>query len=319
MSHFVHPTALCESANIGEHTRIWAFAHILPAAHIGKDCNICDHVFIENDVVVGDRVTIKAGVQLWDGIRIEDDVFIGPNATFANDKFPRSKRYQASYPTTRVSRGASIGANATILPGVQIGRNAMVGAGSVVTSNVPPHAQVLGNPARIIGYVNVDARTQPLELGTANRGLEQTPADAPVRHCAVRGVTIHRLTVAEDLRGALSVGEFLRDVPFSPKRYFVVSNVQSKEVRGENAHRQCRQFFVCVSGSVAVVVDDGDIHEEVFLGSPAAGLYVPPMIWTVQYRFSGEACLLVFASEYYDTDDYIRDYEEYLALCKRRG
>lgn len=147
--YFQHSHALVESESIGLHTRIWAFAHILPGAVIGEDCNICDHVFIENDVVVGDRVTIKCGVQLWDGITLEDDVFVGPNATFTNDSFPRSKQYPERFPRTLVRRGASIGANATILAGVTVGAGAMVGAGAVVTKDVPPNVVVVGNPARV--------------------------------------------------------------------------------------------------------------------------------------------------------------------------
>jgi len=147
---FVHSHALCESKDIGKGTRVWAFAHILPKAKLGQDCNICDHVFIENDVLIGDRVTIKCGVQIWDGITLEDDVFVGPNATFTNDKHPRSKVYPGSWPKTLVKRGASIGANATILPGLTIGENSMVGAGSVVTKDVPAGATVVGNPARLI-------------------------------------------------------------------------------------------------------------------------------------------------------------------------
>lgn len=152
MDYFVHPNALCESTNIGTGTRIWAFAHVLPGARVGRDCNICDHVFIENDVVVGDRVTIKCGVQLWDGVEIGDDVFLGPNATFTNDPFPRSKKYPEQFARTVVHCGASIGANATILPGISIGPRAMVGAGAVVTHSVPAKAIVTGNPARVIGY-----------------------------------------------------------------------------------------------------------------------------------------------------------------------
>jgi UDP-2-acetamido-3-amino-2,3-dideoxy-glucuronate N-acetyltransferase len=147
---FVHPKALCESPHIGGGTRIWAFAHVLPGARLGADCNICDHVFIENKVTVGDRVTVKCGVQLWDGVELENDVFVGPNATFTNDPFPRSKHHLPSWPKTIVRAGASIGANATILPGLEIGHHAMVGAGAVVTKNVRSYSVVVGNPARVV-------------------------------------------------------------------------------------------------------------------------------------------------------------------------
>ena len=150
MKAFVHPQGLCESTSVGEGTRIWAFAHVLPGASIGRDCNICDHVFIEGDVVVGDRVTIKCGVQLWDGLRVGDDVFIGPNATFTNDRFPRSKVYPDSFAQTRVEDRVSIGANATILPGVTLGRNAMVGAGGVHRLALPGLASGVGNPAPLV-------------------------------------------------------------------------------------------------------------------------------------------------------------------------
>lgn len=153
MAYFVHPQGICETSDVGDGTRIWAFAHVLAGARIGADCNICDHVFVENDVVVGDRVTVKSGVQLWDGLRVGDDVFIGPNATFTNDPFPRSKVYEHETSATWVEYGASIGANATILPGLTIGSRAMVGAGAVVTHDVPANAIVVGNPARIVGDV----------------------------------------------------------------------------------------------------------------------------------------------------------------------
>lgn len=150
---FIHSHAICETNNVGEKTRIWAFTHILPQAVIGEDCNICDHVFIENDVHIGNRVTIKCGVQLWDGIVVEDDVFIGPNATFCNDIFPRSKLYPDTFLKTRLLKGCSIGANATILPGITIGENAMIAAGAVVTDDVPPNAVVIGNPGKIHHYL----------------------------------------------------------------------------------------------------------------------------------------------------------------------
>jgi UDP-2-acetamido-3-amino-2,3-dideoxy-glucuronate N-acetyltransferase len=149
---FVHHLADVAESAIGEDTRIWQFVVILKGARIGAGCNICAQVLIEGDVIVGDRVTVKSGVQLWDGLRVEDDVFIGPNATFTNDKHPRSRQHPGSFPQTVVKTGASIGAGAVILPGVTIGEGAMVGAGAVVTRDVPPGAVVVGNPAREITH-----------------------------------------------------------------------------------------------------------------------------------------------------------------------
>ena len=146
----IHPLADVQSKNIGEGTRVWQFCVVLSGAKIGSQCNICAQVLIENDVVIGNNVTIKSGVQIWDGIEIEDDVFIGPNVTFANDLFPRSKIYPEKFLKTIIKSGASIGANATILPGLIVGAKSMVGAGSVVTKNVPAGAVVVGNPAKII-------------------------------------------------------------------------------------------------------------------------------------------------------------------------
>lgn len=308
---FVHPQALCESVAVGDNTRVWAFAHVLPGATIGRDCNICDHVFIENDVVLGDRVTVKSGVQLWDGLRIGDDVFIGPNVTFSNDKYPRSKHYQRPVLQTHVGRGASIGGGAAILPGLRIGARAMVGAGSVVTHDVPARAVVSGNPARIVGYADTPRR--PKDVPSVFRPGQ----DADVMKTSVDGVTLHRLLLASDLRGSLSAGEFVAQVPFTPKRYFIVFDVPGKDVRGEHAHRQCHQFLVCARGSVSVVVDDGSTSEEIALDAPNLGLYVPPMIWAVQYRYTADALLLVFASDHYDPDDYIRDYDDFLSAIRR--
>ena len=145
---YIHPNALCESLKIGPGTRVWAFVHILPNAVIGKNCNICDFVFIENEVIVGDETTIKSGVQLWDGITLGSNVFIGPNVTFTNDKYPISRNSNFAKLPTFVDDHASIGANATILPGIRIGKHAIIGAGSVVTRNVPDFGKVKGNPAK---------------------------------------------------------------------------------------------------------------------------------------------------------------------------
>ncbi len=148
----VHPTAEVKSQHIGKNTSVWQFAIILEGAEIGKNCNINCHTFIENDVVIGNNCTIKSGVFLWDGIRLGNNVFIGPNATFVNDKFPKSKVYPDSFQKTIIKDFASIGANATILGGLNIGEGALVGAGAVVTRDVPDFAIVAGNPAKIIGW-----------------------------------------------------------------------------------------------------------------------------------------------------------------------
>jgi len=146
-SYFIHPLADVRSDQIGAGTRIWQFVVIFEGARIGRDCNICAHTLIEGRVVVGDRVTLKCGVYLWDGLVIEDDAFLGPNATFTNDRFPRS-RQRPEYPTTTIKRGASIGAGAVLLPGITIGAGAMIGAGAVVTKDVPDGETWIGNPAR---------------------------------------------------------------------------------------------------------------------------------------------------------------------------
>ncbi len=152
----IHALADVQQAELGKGTRVWQYVVIMEGAKIGENCNICAHALIESDVIIGNEVTIKSGVYLWAGTRIEDRVFIGPNASFTNDIFPRSKKYPAAFSGIRVCEGASIGANATILPGLTIGAFAMVGAGAVVTKDVPPYAVVVGNPAKIIKMVSDD-------------------------------------------------------------------------------------------------------------------------------------------------------------------
>ena len=157
MDFFVHPLSDVQTKKIGSGTSIWQFCVVLAGANIGSNCNICAHVFIEDDVKIGNNVTIKNGVQIWNGLHIEDDVFIGPNVTFTNDLFPRSKIYPDGFLRTTIKVGASIGANSTILPGVTIAEGVMIGSGSVVTRSVPANAIVVGNPARIVGYVKTGA------------------------------------------------------------------------------------------------------------------------------------------------------------------
>ena len=303
---FIHALADVQSTTIGTDTRIWQFVVVLPGAKIGQECNICSHCLIENDVAIGDRVTVKSGVQLWDGLRVGNDVFIGPNASFTNDRFPRSKNQPEKFLQTLIEVGASIGAGATILPGITIGTNAMVAAGAVVTRSVPPNAIVVGNPATIVGYVDAEKdKTAASNAQAASVGAQSTQ---------VTGVTLHQMPRVDDIRGSLTVGEFDRSIPFAVKRYFMVFAVPSKETRGEHAHRTCHQFLICVRGNCAVVADDGTHRQEFLLDRPDVGVHLPPMVWGIQYKYSADAVLLVYASHYYDNADYIRNYSEFRQL-----
>jgi len=309
---YIHLLSDVQTKNIGADTRIWQFCVVFAGARIGTNCNICAQVLIENDVVIGNNVTVKSGVQLWDGVRIEDGVFIGPNTTFTNDLFPRSKAYPKKFLQTIIKAGVSIGANATILPGVTVAEGAMIGAGAVVTRSVPPNSIVVGNPARIVGYINTK-----LEESTKQQLWEEKHKLPFSNVTNVRDVTVHRFPLIPDLRGSLTVGEFEQCIPFAPKRYFMVFDVPSKHTRGEHAHRACHQFLICARGSCTVLADDGMNRTEVLLDSPDKGIYLPPMIWGVQYKYSQDAVLLVFASHHYDAADYIRNYSQFLKEVKR--
>lgn len=309
---FVHEKGLCESEEIGPRTRIWAFAHVLEGARVGADCNICDGVFVEGGALLGDRVTVKCGVQVWKGVELEDDVFVGPNATFTNDPQPRSRQWLDEHPPTIVRKGASIGANATILPGLEIGPGAVIGAGAVVTRSVPPHAVVMGNPGRIQGYADSAAADA--------ESIASPEAEPGIVPLSVRGVHMRRFAGFSDLRGSLTAGTLSAEgVPFAPERWFLVYDVPSREIRGEHAHRTCHQFMICVHGQVTVAVDDGERRAEATLETPTVGIYVPPLIWASQFRYGPDAVLLVFASHPYDPDDYIRDYDAFLAEATAAG
>jgi UDP-2-acetamido-3-amino-2,3-dideoxy-glucuronate N-acetyltransferase len=309
----IHSTSDVQSNNIGADTQIWQFCVVLPNAKIGSNCNICAHVLIENDVIIGNDVTIKSGVQLWDGLRIGDGVFIGPNATFTNDPFPRSKKYPDRFQTTVIGSNASIGANATILPGVSIGAGAMIGAGTVVTRDVPSNAIVIGNPGEITGYTaSGPCRASPMPMPPK---LGESGSVA----LGVGGANLYTLPHIPDMRGSLSVAEYEKNIPFIPKRCFWVFDVPSREVRGEHAHKELHQYLICVKGSVSVVLDDAITRTEIVLDKPNLGLHIPPLVWGVQYKYSKDAVLLVLASDAYDSNDYLRDYDEFLAYVVEKG
>ena len=258
-------------------------AHIDPSAQIGLEC------------------VIKSGACIGAGVSLGFGVLVGANAVFVDAESG------AAAGGTQVKRLARIGANASIYPGIVIAERAEVRPGSVVTRSVPPSAIVEGNPANIVGYV--DAARELHHFPThASSGVRQD-----VETTAVKGVTVHHFPIIPDLRGNLTVGEFDKQVPFLPKRYFMVFGVPSREIRGEHAHHRCHQFLICLRGSCAVVADDGERKVEIELDAPNLGLYLPPMTWGIQYKYSPDALVLVFASDYYDAADYIRDYDQFIA------
>ena len=300
-----HPTAIVDSKQIGAGTRIEAFSRIMARASIGNECILGEHTTVEDDVVLGDRVIVHCGARLCQGLRVEDDVVIGPNAVFPNDTFVAKKTPTDGRRATSIRRGALIGANATVLLGLTIGQHAIVGAGSVVTRSVPPHAIVAGNPARILRY------GATLDVGASNSRTAQAPPSSQAS--AIKGVMLERISLIKDLRGNLAARELGHGLPFAPQRYFVILDVPGKELRGAHAHRRCKQLLVCLRGSLSVVADDGTNLQEFVLDTPELALYLPPMVWGIQYKYTTGAMLLVMASEPYDADDYIRDYDQFLA------
>lgn len=246
-------------------------------------------------------VVVRSGAYVPAGVSIEPGCHIGPNAAFVDGK------------PTVLRRGVQVGANATIHAGVTLAAGAVVRPGAVVTRSVPRGAIVEGNPAQIVGYVPGTQGAVPTPLPFAGRD------GGPVEALPVRGVTIHRFPVVPDLRGNLTVGEFQRQVPFEPQRWFVVYDVPAAAVRGEHAHKSCHEFLVCLRGSCAVVCDDGRERVEVVLDAPNRGLHLPPLTWRYQHRYSADAVLLVFASHLYDTGDYYFDYDEFLRAARADG
>lgn len=254
-----------------------------------------DFALVETDSI-GEGTRIAAFAHISSGVRVGRDCRICNHAVIENDAI--------------IGDRATIGANATILAGITVGARAVVHPGAVVTRDVPPDTIIAGHPGQIVGYVGTT--TSPPKLAT------EPPETLGARPTSVRGVTLHRLPRVEDLRGNLSFGEAGRHVPFEIKRYYVVFDVSGQHIRGEHAHRTLHQFLICPHGSCSVVADDGDSREEFVLDRPFIGLYLPPMIWGVQYKYTADAILLALTSDFYDPADYIRDYSEYRSLIASR-
>jgi dTDP-4-dehydrorhamnose 3,5-epimerase-like enzyme len=254
---------------------------------------------LPDSFAAGPGCRLGPGAYVAAGTTLGRQVQVGPNVSFVD---PEPGQAGAV-----VEDGVSIGAGAVIFAALTLGRGCLVRPGAVVQRSVPPLAVVEGHPAGIVGYVNM---APPMRLERKRAEDDRTGRVVPT---GVRGVTVHNLPLVTDLRGDLTVGEFPRDVPFQPRRYFVVFGVPGREVRGEHAHRRCHQFLVCVKGSMSVVADDGAQRVEVALDAPNRGLYLPPLTWGTQYKHSSDAVLLVFASDPYDAADYIRDYDRFIA------
>lgn len=292
----IHPKAEVLSTGIGKETVIGPFTLVLPSAKIGDHCRLGSSVCIGDQVVIADAVAIEDGARIAGRVTIADGAGIGPNVVFLDATVAN-----ADSRSTSVHTGARIGGGSTIMPGVTIGRGAMVTAGSVVDRDVPSYAIVAGNPAGITGYVNAGVPSS-----TAVESLRNDPPLIP-------GLSLVRFNTATDLRGDLMAIEFTKHIPFPVKRAFFVTNVPSYHVRGEHGHKQCHQLLVCVQGSLTVSADNGRERGQWLLNHPGTGLHIQPMVWAAQYHNSPNAVLAVFASHAYDPDDYIRNYEDFLA------
>lgn len=300
MSFYKHETALIhEDSRIGDGSDIGPYAMISEGAVLGAGCKVESHVVVGASSSIGDGVVLQAGS------------YIGPASKLGNHSSIGALASIDSRPEHPVSIGdeVKIESHVTIHGGVSIGHGAIVEAGSVVRRNVPALAVVSGFPAKIVRYV-ATASGEPQVLRPVR---ESSPTQT-----GVSGVTIHHLPLIEDLRGNLSFGEAAKHVPFEIQRYFLTFDVATEEVRGEHAHRELKQFIICIHGKVHMIADDGYNREEYILERPNVALFLPPMVWGVQYRFSPGAVLLVFCSAYYDPDDYIRDYAEFISLVRSK-
>lgn len=278
-------------------------AVVIDGAAIAASARLGAHVVVYPGAEIAEHCVLHGFTQVWGGIRLGRGANLGPGVVFEEPS--------AGAGDIVIGAGARIGAGSVISRGVSIGAGAVVRAGSVVDQNVPPYAIVSGSPIRITGYVSTHA------LGLAREPEQFNPNFPPGQdsiRIGVGDVTLHRFKKVRDMRGDLAVADIPKDVPFTPRRWFAVFNVPSEKTRGEHAHYRCHQFLVCLHGSCAIVADDGVNRTEVMLDSPDIGIYLPPLTWGIQYKYSADGVLLVFASDPYDPSDYIRDYADFVRV-----
>lgn len=277
---------------------------------------ISPKAIIDCTTILGEGCSIAAGATLGPGVRIGRSVRVGEGAVIVNTVIgddceigPGSILQGDADTALRIEPKVVVMAGSVVSAPVVIATGAALQPGAVVNRDVPPHAIVTGNPAQIIGYDTVSPVSDASMTGEGSKHGQRA-----VQETRVRGVTIHHFPKILDLRGNLTVGEFGRTAPFEPKRYFLVFGVPNAEIRGEHAHRECKQFLICTHGRCSVLADDGHQREEFLLDDPSIGLYLPPLTWGVQYKYSPDAVLLVFASHFYDSAEYIRSYQEFQTL-----
>lgn len=276
-------------------------------AQLGQNVSLGDYVVVYPGARLDDGCSVGGFTQIWSGVHLQTGARLGPSVTL--EPFSLRTEHEAN---TVFGANCNVGAGAIVYRGVTIGEGSVVVPGSVVAQNVPPYAIVSGSPARVTGYVeNLPPQGAPAQWPLQ----EPFPVGDAITHLGVGKVTLHRFKLVRDPRGDLCVGEFPQDIPFKPKRYFLVFNVPNEKIRGEHAHRSCHQFLICVKGACSVVVDDGSSRCEVRLDSPDVGIHLPPLTWGVQYKYSADAVLLVFTSDYYNPSDYVRSYSEFTALA----
>ena len=279
-------------------------AEIHPGVEIEDHVEIKSHVTIEDGVLIGAASIISPGARIGFGTRIGKNVRVDSNVCFISSNPEKSQM------STVVGNQVHIGANSTILPGIKIGNNSTIEPGSVVKQSIPANAIVSGNPAVIVGYNGMRSNNDELTLA-GDKTTKVHPLD-------VGSCVLYELPWVSDMRGHLSVAEYGQTLPFISQRCFWVFNVPNEEVRGEHAHKTLHQYLICVHGSISVVLDDSQKRQEVRLDKPNLGLYLPPLIWGIQYKHTHDAVLMVLASDVYDSQDYIRDYDEFVDYVRNR-